>query len=111
MTFPSPAEEAGSPVEELVPQKEWPTTVQAPNHFEKVSEPKKASSLGVMAIAQRWLPPAPPEFREPWDAKSELSPLENAGSLLGIPWGTWLDLSSLGSMQVVITQNTLMEEL
>ena len=48
---------------------------------------------------------------EPLAVKSWPPPLEDAGSPLHIPQGAWLDLSSLGSIQVVITQNTLRGEL
>ena len=111
LTSSSPAEEAGSWGEKPEPREVWPTTVHAPSCPEEALEPKKASSLGVMAIAWRQLPPAPPGFTELLFVKSEPSPLEDAGSPLGIPWRAWLDLSSMGSMQVVITQNTLMGQL
>ena len=43
--------------------------------------------MGVIAIAWRQLPLAPPGFRELQAAKSELPPLKDVGSPLGIPWG------------------------
>ena len=57
-----------------------------------------------MVIAQRWLPLAPPGLHRAtsWQIMACLL-LEDAGSPLGIPWGAQLDLSSMGSMQVVIT--------
>ena len=39
------------------------------------------------------------------------TPLEDADSLDGIPQGAQLDLTSLGSMQMIMTQNTLRGEL
>ena len=38
-------------------------------------------------------------------------PLKDVDPPVGVPWEAWLDLTSLGSMQMVITQNTLMGEL
>ena len=63
-----------------------------------------------MTIEQRWPPLAPPGFVELLVGESGPPPLEDAGSPLGIPCGAQLDLSSLGSMKVVITQNTLIRE-
>ena len=37
--------------------------------------------------------------------------LKDVGSLVGVPFGAQLDLTYLGSMQIVMTQNTLMGEL
>ena len=85
-TSPSPAEETRSLVEEPELWEEWPTVAQAPDYLEEALEPKGASSLGVMTIAQRQLLLAPPGFRELLAAKSGPPPLEDADSPLGIPW-------------------------
>ena len=87
MTFPSPAEETGSPDEEPEPWEEWPTTVHAPNHLEEAALPEEADRFGMMTITQRWLPLAPPECVELLFGESRPPPLEDAGSPLGIPWG------------------------
>ena len=98
-TSPSPAEETRSLYEEPELWEKGPTTVHAPNHLEESSLPKKSDSLGLMSNTQSWLPPAPPGFMVLLIGKSGPSPLEDAGSPLGILQGAWLDLSSLGSMQ------------
>ena len=90
---------------------EWQTVGQAPNHLEEASKPKGGSSLGVTIITWRQLPPAAPGFRELLAAKSGVHPMDDVDLPLGIPWETQLHLSSPGSMQVVITQNTLTGEL
>ena len=105
-----PVEETGSD-EYPEPWEEWPTSVHAPDYLEEASLPKEAGSLRIMTIAWRWLPPAPHEFMESLVSESGLPPLEDAGSPLGIPQGAQLDLSFLGSMQVVMTQNTLTGEM
>ena len=52
-----------------------------------------------------------PGFSEPLATGSGPPPLKDADSVVGVSQGTQLDLSSLGSMQMVIIQNTLMGEL
>ena len=107
MTSHSPAEETGSLDEEPKLQEELPATVHAPDHMEEAVLLEEVESLGLMTIAQRWLPLAPPGFMELLVGKSGPPPQEDAG----LPWGSQLDLSPLGLMQVVITQNASMGEL
>ena len=107
----NPAEEVRPLGEAPEPQEEWPTAIHAPDHPEEALEPEGASSLGVMAITCRQLPLTPPGFSELLAGKSGPPHLEDADSPIGVPQGAQLDLSSLGSMQVVITHNILMMEL
>ena len=109
-TSPSSVEETRSLDKEPEPWKEQPTTIHASECLEEASLPEETGSSG-MTIAWRWLPLTPLGFAEPLVGKSGLPPLEDDGSLLGIPQGAQLDLSSLGLMQVVIKQNTLKWEM
>ena len=54
------AEKTGPP-DESEPKEEELTAAHTPNRPE-VLEPGGTGSLGVLAIMQRWLPPAPPGF-------------------------------------------------
>ena len=100
MTSPNPAEEDGQLREELGPWEEWAITPQA-------SKPEGAFSSGVMTIMWKQLPPTHPGFLEPLATKSGPPSLKDMGSSVGVLKGAWLDLISLGSMQMVITKNTL----
>ena len=111
MTSPNTAEEAGQLGEEPGPQEEQATALHTPDQPEEALEPKGAVSLGVMAMVQRQLPLTPTAFSELLATESGPPPLEDADSSVGVPQGAQLDLISLGSMQMVITQNTLMGEL
>ena len=90
---------------------EWATTLHTPNLHKEALEPERDVSLGVVAITWRRLPLTPPGFSETLPTESGPPPLQDAGSQLGVPWGAQLDLTSLGSMQMVITQNTLTGDL
>ena len=73
-------------------------------------EPERTGSSGELVISWRWLQPAPPGFTRSWVDKSDTSPLEDTDSLVSIPLGAWLDISSLGSMHVIISHNPMMGE-
>ena len=59
----------------------------------------------------RWLPLTPPGFAETLAIESGPPPLEDADLPVGITQEAQMDLISLGSMQMIITQNTLKGEL
>ena len=105
-----PAEVARLPGEEPEPQGEWTTPLHIPDQPEEALEPERAVRLGVMAHAWRCLPLTPPGLSELLAIESGPPPLEDADLLVGVPQGAWLDLTSLGSMQMIFTQNTLMGE-
>ena len=93
------------------PQEAQATTPNTPICPKKASEPEEAVSLGVMVDMQRQLPPTPPGFAELLVIESGSPPLEDVDSPVGRPMGTWLDLTSLGSMQMIITHIDMMGEM
>ena len=54
------------------------------------------------------LPPAPPGFIGSWADRSSPPPGEEVDSPVNIPLGAQLDLSSLGSLQVIVSYNSMM---
>ena len=88
-------------------QEEQATALHTCDWPEEASELKGAVSLGLMVITQRWLPPTPPVFLELLATKSGSPPLKDLDSLVGLPYRAWLYLTSLGSVQMVITQRHL----
>ena len=61
-----------------------------------------------MVDTQRQLPLTPPGVAKPLAIKSGPPPLKDADPPVGIPKGSLLDLTSLSSMQMIITQNNMM---
>ena len=87
------------------------TVLHTPDWCEEASEPERDIILGVMAIAWRQLPLTPQGISALLAFESGPPPLKDIDSPVSVPQGAQLDLISLGSMQIVVTQNTLKGEL
>ena len=67
-----------------------------------------AVSLGVIVDMWKQLPLTPPGFAELLAIELGPPPLEDVDSLVGVPHGAWLDLTSLEFLWMTSTQNTSM---
>ena len=112
---PTPTEEAVLLGEDPEPLEEWAIALHAPDKPEEASEPDDTVGLGVIVAAPQnmwtWVLPPPPGFARLLAVRSAPPSLKDADTPLGIPRGAWLDLTSLGSTQIVIVRNSLAGEL
>ena len=104
-----PRERVSLPEKKPVSQEEEITATQSSNRPDAV-EPEGTGCSGELVIVRRWLPPAPPGLYQVMGGWVWPTPLEDVDSLISIPMGAQLDLSSLGSLQVVISHNPVIGE-
>ena len=104
-----PTERASSLEQKPGPLEVEPTALPAPN-IQEALEPEGAACPGELAFVWRRLPPKPPGFTGSRVDESGPSPLEEADLPVSISMGAWPDLSSFGSMQVIVSHSPMMGE-
>ena len=102
---PAPKERASWPR----PRVKEPIGVPAPNEPPTL-EPKEAAKSEELALMQERRPSAPPGFTLSWADESDPYPLEDTALPVLIPMGAQLDLSSLETLQVLVSHNTIMRK-
>ena len=108
VTPPVPAERVSSLEKKSEPREEELTNLPDPNE-QQDSEPEGAAHSGELALVQRRLPLASWIY---WFMGALVwpTPLEDVDLSVNIPLGSSLDLSSLGSLQVIVSHNHMTEE-